>query len=108
MHTCQPSRIRRDSPAFSSDVPRSREISRCPAFFENGIIFLQYVAHGENEVDCVMRAETMVAYWIAHHNLPMSAADEFSRMVPKLFPDSKIAKTVFSWLHIYIPDLLIS
>ena len=34
----QPSRIRRDSPAFSSDVPRSREISRCPAFFENGII----------------------------------------------------------------------
>ena len=69
---------------------------------------LQYVAHGENEVDCVTRAETMVAYWIAHHNLPMSAADEFSRMVPKLFPDSKIAKTVFSWLHIYIPDLLIS
>ena len=38
LHTCQPSRIRRDSPAFSSDVPRSREISRCPAFFENGII----------------------------------------------------------------------
>ena len=37
-HRCQPSRIRRDSPAFSSDVPRSREISRCPAFFENGII----------------------------------------------------------------------
>ena len=68
------------------------------------------VAHGENEVDGVTRAETMVA--IAHHNLPMSAADEFSRMVPKLFPDSKIAKTVFSWLHIYIyiyiPDLLIS
>ena len=41
MHRCQLSRIRResDSPAFSSDVPRSREISRCPAFFENGIIF---------------------------------------------------------------------
>ena len=37
-HRCQPSRIRRDSPAFSSDVSRSREISRCPAFFENGII----------------------------------------------------------------------
>ena len=37
-HRCQPFRIRRDSPAFSSDVPRSREISRCPAFFENGII----------------------------------------------------------------------
>ena len=37
-HRCQPSRIRRDSPAFSSDVPQSREISRCPAFFENGII----------------------------------------------------------------------
>ena len=31
MHRCQPSRIRRDSPAFSSDVPRAREISRCPA-----------------------------------------------------------------------------
>ena len=39
-HRCQPSRIRRDSPAFSSDVPRSREISRCPAFFENGIIII--------------------------------------------------------------------
>ena len=38
LHRCQPSRIRRDSPAFSSDVPRSREISRCPAFFENSII----------------------------------------------------------------------
>ena len=38
LHRYQPSRIRRDSPAFSSDVPRSREISRCPAFFENGII----------------------------------------------------------------------
>ena len=38
LHRCQPSRIRRDSPAFSSDVPRSREISSCPAFFENGII----------------------------------------------------------------------
>ena len=39
IHRCQPSRIRRDSPALSSDVPRSREISRCPAFLENGIIF---------------------------------------------------------------------
>ena len=44
---------------------------------------LQYVAHGQNEVDGVtMVAETMVAYWIAHHNLPMSAADEFSGVVP--------------------------
>ena len=32
-HRCQPSRIRRNSPAFSSDVPSSREISRCPAVF---------------------------------------------------------------------------
>ena len=53
---------------------------------------VQYVAHGQNEVDGVTKPETMVTYWIAHHNLPMSAADEFSRMVPKLFPDSKIAK----------------
>ena len=37
-HRCQPSRIRRDSPTFASDVPRSREISRYPTFFENGII----------------------------------------------------------------------
>ena len=53
---------------------------------------VQYVAHGQNKVDGVTKPETMVTYWIAHHNLPMSAADEFSRMVPKLFPDSKIAK----------------
>ena len=28
-----------------------------------------YVVHGQNEVDGVTRAETMFAYWIAHHNL---------------------------------------
>ena len=37
-HTCQPSRIRRDSPAFSSDVPPPAKCDRCPAFLENGII----------------------------------------------------------------------
>ena len=29
---------RRDSPAFSSDVPRPAKCDRCPAFLENGII----------------------------------------------------------------------
>ena len=37
-HRCQPSRIRRDSPAFSSDVPRPAKWDRCPAFLENCII----------------------------------------------------------------------
>ena len=31
-HRCQPSRIRRDSPAFSSDVPRPAKWDKCPAF----------------------------------------------------------------------------
>ena len=38
-HRCQPSRIRRDSPAFSTDVPRPAKWDRCPAFLENCIIF---------------------------------------------------------------------
>ena len=38
IHTCQSSRIRRDSPAFSSDVPRPAKCDRCPEFLENGII----------------------------------------------------------------------
>ena len=38
IHRCQPSRIRRDSPAFSSDVPRPAKWDRCPAFLENCII----------------------------------------------------------------------
>ena len=38
-HRCQPSRIRRDSPAFSSDVPRPAKWDKCPAFLENCIIF---------------------------------------------------------------------
>ena len=29
-----------------------------------------YVVNGKNKVDGVTRAETMFAYWIAHHNLP--------------------------------------
>ena len=29
-----------------------------------------HVTQGQNEVDGVTRAETMFAYWIAHHNLP--------------------------------------
>ena len=39
LHRCQPSRIRRDSPAFLSDVPRPAKWDRCPAFLENCIIF---------------------------------------------------------------------
>ena len=38
-HRCQPSRIRRDSPAFSSDVPRPVKWDKCPAFLEICIIF---------------------------------------------------------------------
>ena len=60
---------------------------------------IQYVAHGQNEVDGVTRAETMVAYWIAHHNLPMSAADEFSRVVPSA---SKCFVQQSSSLNIYV------
>ena len=52
----------------------------------------QYVANGNNAID-VTKAETMLAYWLAYNNLPMSTADEFSRMIPAVFPDSKIAKT---------------
>ena len=37
-HRCQPARIRSDSPAFSSDVPRPAKSDRCPAFLENCII----------------------------------------------------------------------
>ena len=60
------------------------------------------VAHGENEVDGVTRAETMVAYWIAHHNLPMSAADEFSRMVPKCSQTARSPKpNSLGYIYIY-------
>ena len=48
-----------------------------------------YVAKANDAIDGVTKTEMMVAYWLAYHNLSMSAADEFSRM----FPDSKIAKT---------------
>ena len=53
----------------------------------------QYVAKGDNAIDGVTKAETRMAYWLAYHNLPMSAAEEYSRMVASLFPDSRIAKT---------------
>ena len=41
IHRCQPSRIRRDSPAFSSDVPRPAKSDRCPAFFEIVLLFFR-------------------------------------------------------------------
>ena len=43
-HRCQPSRIRRDSPAFSSDVPRPAKLDRCPAFFLENCIIIFFVA----------------------------------------------------------------
>ena len=43
LHRCHPSRIRRDSPAFSSDGTRPAKSDRCPAFLENGII-ISFVA----------------------------------------------------------------
>ena len=82
------------------DVRRHQESARHAMFAKSkgstkgGMV--QYVAHGQNEVDIVSRAETMFVYWITHHNLPMSAANEFSRMVPKLFRNRKFTKTCSS------------
>ena len=76
------------------ESPRHAKLAKSKGSTKGGMV--QCVAHGQNEVDGVTRAETMSTYWIAHHNLPMSAANKFSRMVPKLFPGSKIAKTYSS------------
>ena len=77
-----------------TDVRRHQEFAKSKGSTKGGMV--QYVAHGQNEVDLVSRAETMFVYWIAHHNLPMSAANEFSRMLPKLFRNSKFTKTCYS------------
>ena len=52
---------------------------------------MQNMAVG-TEVDSVIKAETMFSNWLVHQNLPLSAADEFSKMMGKMFPDSKKAK----------------
>lgn len=46
--------------------------------------------------DKVTTAETMFAYFIAEHNLPMSVADHFTVLVKKMFPDSQIAQSFSS------------
>lgn len=56
-----------------------------------GIAIVQYMAVG-TEADGVIKAETMFCSWLVHRNLPFSAAGEFSKMVGKMFPDSKIVK----------------
>ena len=76
------------------DSARHAKLTKSKGSTNGGMV--QYVAHGQKEVDGVTRAKTMFAYWIAYHNLPMSAANECSRMVPKLFPDSEISKTYSS------------
>ena len=56
----------------------------------------QYVAQGNNAIDGVTKAETTVAYWLTYHTLPMSGADEFSKMVRQCSPTRQIAKTYSS------------
>jgi hypothetical protein len=43
-----------------------------------------------NDLD-IVRAETLMAEFIVEHNLPFAVADHASRLVKKMFPDSKIA-----------------
>ena len=39
----------------------------------------------------VIRAESMLAFAVAEHNLPFSIADHFSDIVKKMFPANQIA-----------------
>ena len=55
------------------DSARHAKLTKSKGSTNGGMV--QYVAHGQKEVIGV------TAYWIAHQNLPMSAANEFSRMV---------------------------
>ena len=71
---------------------RHQTISKTMVATKGGV--RQYVAKGNDAIDGVTMAETMVTYWLTYHNLPMSA--EFSRMVSALFPDSNIARTCSS------------
>ncbi|KAI0239083.1 hypothetical protein LSAT2_010148 [Lamellibrachia satsuma] len=62
------------------EIARHQEMSKTMVLTKGGMD--QYVANDNNAID-VTKAETMLAY----NNLPMSAADEFSRMIPAVFPD---------------------
>ena len=50
-----------------------------------------FVASG-TQLDRVTTAETMFAYFVTARNLPLAIADDFSKMVGKMFPDSEIAR----------------
>ena len=79
------------------ETTRHRKLSKATTATKGGIG--QYIAQGNNAIDGVKRAETKIAYWVAYHNVPMSATDELSKMLPGIFPDSKIAKTYSSGKH---------
>ena len=40
----------------------------------------------------VITAETLWTEYVIEHNLPFSSSDDFSSLVKKMFPDSKIAQ----------------
>ena len=40
-----------------------------------------------------IRAETLMANFLIEHNLPFAIMDHFSELVPKMFPDSKVASS---------------
>ena len=47
---------------------------------------------GIDTPDSVMKAEVMFSYFVAEHNLPAAIAGHFTDLVPRLFPDSEVAK----------------
>ena len=50
-----------------------------------------FVSNAQSTLEkSVIRAETMLAFAVAEHNLPLSVADHFSDMV-KMFPANQIA-----------------
>ena len=59
-----------------TDVRRHQESARHAKMAKSKGLYegldgpVAYVVNGQNKVDGVTRAETMFAYWIAHHNLP--------------------------------------
>ena len=64
----------------------------------------QYVAQGSDDIDDVTKAETTVAYWLTYHTLPMSAADEFSKMVRQCSRHARLPRRILlvSALKLYI------
>ena len=51
-----------------------------------------FKAKTTNVPESTTTAEVMFAYFVAEHNLSAAIADHFSTLVPRLFPDSGIAK----------------